>query len=245
MKLAIAALLLIAGMNTLARAQTEAPNTTGAQTDAQSADAPGDDATPDAASTTEPSTQPAVVNAQIPVRPARPLSRSSRNRNRRGQSAMSSPLVDPTPKPGQISGAFEIVMNRSIFKKGSQSTTDGGGIARSVNMPTVSERTLVFNGVTKGDNAIAMVENTDTHEVLKLRVGDEIARGKVVAISLDSLDYEVGGNVTHVAFGQTLSGGTFSGSSAAGTTQPSAGSAARQLGESIEAYLRRRRAMGL
>ena len=115
---------------------------------------------------------------------------------------------------------------------------------------------MVFNGVTKSDVAVAMLENTDTHSVLYVHVGDEIARGKVTAITLDSLDYEAGGKVTRVEFGQTLSGGmgilTIPGAlaspAAGGTTQPSVGGSTspnRQLGESVEAYMRRRRAMGL
>jgi hypothetical protein len=74
----------------------------------------------------------------------------------------------------------------------------------------------------------------------------------VVGISLNSLDYQADGVITHVAFGQTFSGGTVSGSSGGqstsppfSATQPSNLPAARQLGESMEAYLRRRHAMGL
>ena len=98
---------------------------------------------------------------------------------------------------------------------------------------------------------MAMVENIETHEILKLRVGDPISHGRVVAITLDNLDYEAGGVVTRVGFGQNLSGGTSTGDNSAalpgapGTTQPSNSSVTRQLGESVEAYLRRRHAMGL
>jgi hypothetical protein len=151
-----------------------------------------------------------------------------------------------------VSADYEVVMNRSIFLKGTQTTTDGDrGLSQASGSASAPERSLVFNGVTRGDNAMAMVENIETHEVLKLRVGDPISRGKVVAITLSNLDYEVDGVVTRVGFGETLSGGAPTADNspaetgAPGTTQPSNLPVVRQLGESVEAYLRRRHAMGL
>jgi hypothetical protein len=151
-----------------------------------------------------------------------------------------------------MSADFNIVMTRSIFLKGSQVQTQDTGRSRTaVGSASAPERSLVFNGVTRGDSAMAMVENIETHEILKLRVGDPISRGKVLAITLDNLDYEADGIVTRVGFGQNLSGGTTTGDNTAastgapGTTQPSNSSVTRQLGESIEAYMRRRHAMGL
>ena len=250
MKWKFAGVLLIAGLASFSRAQAP-PADTEAMTQTDSSDA-------------EPATEPALDESAPPppqatgVPPTTQMTRSttrpSRRRRRRTpiQAAGQSPLVSPTPQPGKMSADFDAVMNRSIFLKGAQTQShDGGASSAAVGSASAPERSLVFNGVTRGDSAMAMVENIETHEILKLHVGDPISRGSVVAITLDNLDYEAGGVVTRVGFGQNLSGGTTAGENTAalpgapGTTQPSNSSVTRQLGESVEAYLRRRHAMGL
>jgi hypothetical protein len=165
---------------------------------------------------------------------------------------------DATPQPRTYSRDFQVVLDRSIFIKGNKETplvTDDPGPIIPRDFVAQAERSMVFNGVTAADAAVAMVENLDTHEILKLRVGDNILRGKVTAISLDYLDYQVGGRVTRIEFGHTFSGGipetilgaiTSPAATGTTTTQPATNlPPTRQLGESIEDYMRRRRAMGL
>lgn len=205
----------------------------------------------------EPATQPVVEDTEpveVPAAPGEPraTTRPTRRRRRAFQrsSATTAPSIAATAQPRRMSADYDVLMNRSIFLKGPQETRDSGNMMAVSTPAGAAERSLVFNGVTKGDSAVAMLENTDTHEILRLRVGDEIARGKVVGISLNSLDYQVDGVIKHVGFGESLAGGSVSESASTATpgstTQPSTNMpSARQLGESMEAYLRRRHAMGL
>ena len=69
------------------------------------------------------------------------------------------------------------------------------------------EKALLFNGATDADGElVACVEDTTAGRVLKLRVGDPVARGKVAGITLESCDYDSVGKVRRVTLGQNLDG---------------------------------------
>jgi hypothetical protein len=71
----------------------------------------------------------------------------------------------------------------------------------------VPEESLVFDGVTQADaHIVAFVEDRNSMEMHQLKVGDLVARGKVTALTLDTLDYAAGDRVVHVAIGQNLLG---------------------------------------
>ena len=71
------------------------------------------------------------------------------------------------------------------------------------------ERDIVLRGVSQqGDRWVAFFENLQSGVTSRAQKGDEIARGKVQAISLDQVEYELNGQVVQVAVGQTLDGGT-------------------------------------
>jgi hypothetical protein len=254
MKYRFAAVLMFGALACYARAQTP-PADSGAapQTTDSTDDGPSTEPAVD-----ETEAPPAPVNGVVPTtQEYRATTRPYHRHYRRPilRSGAQAPFVTPTPQPGQMSHDFDVVLNRSIFIHGDERTTEGGGgFAPPIGSAAAPENSLVFNGVTQSDSAVAMVENTETHEILKLRVGDSISHGRVLAITLNNLDYQVGGRVTRVSFGETLSGGSPEGDNAIaspgapGTTQPSNtsnSSVTRQLGESIEAYMRRRHAMGL
>jgi hypothetical protein len=78
-------------------------------------------------------------------------------------------------------------------------------------MPTTQlwspENVMVFNGASNANGQlVAFIENTSLNSIARFQVGDSVATGKIIAITLDQLDYSVNGRVTHVMLGQNLSG---------------------------------------
>ncbi|MHC4520922.1 MAG: hypothetical protein ACYTAS_20210, partial [Planctomycetota bacterium] len=65
-----------------------------------------------------------------------------------------------------------------------------------------------FNGVVQEDGAfIAFVEDTRSSTVLRLRAGDQIARGVIKTLTLDSLEYQMAERTFTVQLGFDLEGG--------------------------------------
>lgn len=130
-------------------------------------------------------------------------------------------MPDLTPKdyPKQYSA----LLSRSIFIHGSQRVFDtwrdprkqpqistGNDSARPINPSPNAEGVLVFNGASDVDGQlVAFVENTGMNQISRYHVGDPVgqgAQGKIAAITLDSIDYQVGTKITHVMLGQNLYG---------------------------------------
>jgi hypothetical protein len=127
---------------------------------------------------------------------------------------------DLTPKlyPRAQYGAM---LNRSIFIKGRQIVYDNHPDPDRVRSPFPSsgatppsyvgvENVLVFNGASNANGQlVAFIENTGMNQIARYHVGDPVgqgAQGKVAAITLDSMDYQIGARVTHVNLGQNLNG---------------------------------------
>ena len=111
--------------------------------------------------------------------------------------------------------------------------------------PTASQ--LVLTGVSLEDKAkVAFLEDQQAYTVTRVKIGDQIANGKVVNITLDALDYkDPNGNIIRVTVGFNLAGGDVWGvanSSTAGSSTQPALTGPRAPGESMEDYLKRRRA---
>jgi hypothetical protein len=114
-------------------------------------------------------------------------------------------IVIAPPKP--IAVEFYLLTERSIFIKGRQTvysgSDDGGGHSGAAK----TEDTQIFNGATNTDFEMkAYIEDTTSGTINEFKVGDSIAKGKIVDITLDSLEYESGGKKTKVLIGQNLSG---------------------------------------
>jgi len=174
--------------------------------------------------------------------------RNNRNDRRPGQQNASS-----NPQSNQ-QALYEQVGSRDIFVKGNQQTPEaivnsGPALSPDQLRAQQAETQLILTGVSLADNGkIALMENRSDYSVTQLKIGDAVANGKVVNITLDSLDYkDKSGRIVRVAVGFNLSGGDvwgISGSSSSGgtaSTQP-AKSGPRLPGESMEDYLKRRRA---
>ncbi len=160
----------------------------------------------------------------------------------------------PTPPSRYMSSAYSLVLQRSIFIRGNQTTEvvpiNPGNIPVRPDAPP-PETDVVFNGVDEADGATAaFFEELSDHRVLLRHEGEAICRGKITHITLDSVDYEAYGKSTHVLLGENLNGQLSAslvsqpvGSLSTGaTTEPTTGPASGN--ESILERMRRRRLMG-
>jgi hypothetical protein len=182
-----------------------------------------------------------VVSALAQVCPAQQrFGRRDRERGDRSQrgdrdgprTPQSQPSTSPTTqRSGAMPDEYGVLLQRSIFAR--------SGIARDVAPPTTTtaptrpplspEQQVVFVGVLVQDNEyVAFAENQTTRQLMILRTGDDVARGKVVAITLDTIAYGANGQIKVVHLGQNLAGelastsfASGSGSTAGSTTAPS------------------------
>jgi hypothetical protein len=221
---------------------------------------------------TGPSSQPYVSGASSQESSPYPYAR----RNRFGDTsapptstyaADNAGMPDLTPKPYPMQ--YSAVLNRSIFIKGSQRVIDPGAprpvvpVPNSGNTgtsgpnPNAPEALLVFNGASDVDGQlVAFIENTGMNQISRYHVGDLVGQntqGKIAAITLDSMDYQIGTKITHVMLGQNLYGQETqilttqpvfgSGSVASGGAGPTTGPASTSGGptDSILERLRKRR----
>lgn len=145
---------------------------------------------------------------------------------------------------------YEEVAVRNIFIKGDQRPVPApaGNSAPDPYAYQTLPVDLVLTGVSVEDKErVAFLENQQQDLVMKVKVGDKISTGKVVDIEFQSIDYQTaGGPIIRVDVGYNLAGGSVWGVSSGGattqaSTRPSL-SGPRQPGESMEDYLRRRRA---
>jgi hypothetical protein len=170
--------------------------------------------------------------------------RQSRRFNLNRRSAQPAPVALPT--------IYDAVAARNIFIKGDQRpppvVSNPAPILSGPYTPTASQ--LVLTGVSLEDKAkVAFLEDQQAYTVTRVKIGDQIANGKVVNITLDALDYkDPKGNTIRVTVGFNLAGGDVWGvanSSTAGSSTQPALTGPRAPGESMEDYLKRRRAAEL
>jgi len=197
-------------------------------------------------------TRPADDSSDVSAGPAtRPESLSQRRESYRArrlqrQAAQSAPASLPA--------IYDAVAARNIFIKGDQrpppaeSASANSIPANYVYTPTASQ--LVLTGVSLEDNTkVAFLEDQQAYTVTRVKIGDPIANGKVANMTLDSLDYkDPNGNIIRVTVGFNLAGGDVWGvanSPEAGSSTRPAITGPRAPGESMEDYLKRRRAAEL
>lgn len=165
------------------------------------------------------------------------------NNNNRGYDRRSTSSTPTLPV------IYDEVASRNIFIKGDQRPPP------VVNNPVVvptgpyqpAATSLFLTGVSLEDHTrVAFLEDKQAYTSREVKIGDDIANGKVVNISIDALDYrDRNGNTVRVRVGFNLAGENGEGvsfePSSGSSTQP-ASSAPRAPGESMIDYLRRRRA---
>jgi hypothetical protein len=104
---------------------------------------------------------------------------------------------------------YEIILQRNIFSRNRQAfrPQESREEPQQVAMPN-PESYYVLKGIVQEDSEfIAFVEDKRDGGILRLRQGDEIARGVIKALNLDTLEYEMGDQVTTVRLGSDLEGG--------------------------------------
>ena len=162
-------------------------------------------------------TAPAAVATAVTTQPALPNVPPPHSRSY-GSSSINSNGAMVLPS------SYYALMSRSIFIKGSQEVSDpfgrGGSYARNNGndrpaslFPTTQssisrpETTLIFDGATHADGRFrALIEDTGSHAITPVSPGDRLASGTITALTLDTLDYTVGGRTVHVGVGQNLDG---------------------------------------
>jgi hypothetical protein len=225
------------------------------------------DATTQPAPTERPAAAQLMGNGGATSRPFENQYRNFRNnrRNNNGRNGQQNNQNNGASSQSTQQILYEQVGSRNIFVKGNQSTPEtpvvqgGPSISADLADKIRLERQLVLTGVSLADNGkIALLEDHSDYSVREVKVGDSIANGKIVNITIDTLDYkDNNGRLVRVGVGFNLTGsdafgdsggysGYSSGSSNSGfgggaSTQPSK-SGPRLPGESMEDYLKRRRA---
>ncbi|HYG76469.1 MAG TPA: hypothetical protein VEK08_15800 [Planctomycetota bacterium] len=107
---------------------------------------------------------------------------------------------------------YKVVVQRNMFSKdrGRREERKTEKKAEKEAAPAPKPETeIVLTGVVKKDGElIAFLENRTTGAYVKARPGDAVARGKVTAITLDSIEYTVDTSMSVIKIGQTLEGGS-------------------------------------
>lgn len=118
-------------------------------------------------------------------------------------------------RPAPMDREFQVLLERSIFSKDGRSRSAAPPSTAPAAPPArvlTPEQSNVFRGVLCPDEEyVAFIENVSSGQVTVLRTGDDVARGKIVGITLDSLAYAAAGKVHDIRLGQNLAGETVSG----------------------------------
>ncbi len=165
--------------------------------------------------------------------------RFGRDQNSQGQISTNLPAIT------------EEVGSRNIFIRGNQRSLPPQPAPPSQPLPynyIATANDLVLTGVSLSDyGRVAFLEDQGGNSVTQVVFGQKIAAGKIINITLDSLDYQdAAGRTIRVNVGFNLAGGDVWGvtgsqsTSSSSSTMPSR-TGPRAPGESMEDYLKRRR----
>ncbi len=104
---------------------------------------------------------------------------------------------------------YDIILRRNIFSRNRQAfrPREATEEPQQVAMPNPESYYILKGIVQENDEFIAFVEDKRNGGVLRLREGDSVARGLIKALNLDTLDYEMGDQVTSIRLGSDLEGG--------------------------------------
>ena len=113
---------------------------------------------------------------------------------------------------------YGVLTENNMFLKDRRSGRRDASTSRPTSPPTEMDRiralpeaSLVLTGVVFEDGDYrAFIEDNKANRVLRLSVGDPIARGKLTMIDIDTVAYEHDGKTTVVNVGTTLAGVPFS-----------------------------------
>ena len=172
-----------------------------------------------------------LLAADVSLAQSRGGRRERFNRDRPERDAPSQPSqTQPAgattgPSSGRaMQDQFAVLLQRSIFAKSGVAAPVAGAATTSTapTAPPLSpEQAVVFVGVLVEDGEYtAFAENQQTHQLMVLRRDDDVARGKVAGMTLDTLVYVSGGAVKVIHLGQNLAGELAPSSSFNATSTP-------------------------
>jgi hypothetical protein len=148
----------------------------------------------------------------------------------------SQPQGPASDRPAPMDKPYTVLLERSMFSKDGRSRSAPRPPTTTTTAPVVKpltpEQANVFRGVLcPDDEYVAFIQNVQTEQVNVLKAGDEIAGGRIAAITLDTLNFATAGKVHEIRVGQNLAGETVavstsstSGSSGSGSTTGFVGS---------------------
>ncbi len=158
-------------------------------------DEPADETTGEAA---DASTEPA--NEPVNEAPDEPMMRGDRSRRRR----------EGVAESGRTLAAYSIVTERNMFSRNREPVRPKTEPRQHTThtLDPNPESYYILRGIV-GENGtfIAFFQDNRQGTVLELREGDEVARGKIKSLTLDSIEYEMGDTTTTVPLGYDLEGG--------------------------------------
>lgn len=132
-----------------------------------------------------------------------------------------------TAKPGSWE-RYQALTSNNIFVKDRRPQSSGSGRSSPATHAeaATTERSFVLTGVVQQDGVFyAFVEDTRNRTTMKVRAGEDVCRGKLAALTLDSVDYVKDGATTRVEVGRNFEGTTASApaaTSADASTTPAA-----------------------
>ena len=181
---------------------------------------------------------PAVIHAQSgrrqrdarTERDAAPAQRQGQNSQPPEDQSRQNPSTSPA-RTTRMEDQYKLLLERSIFARSGAARAVESTTTRStapVVKPLSPEQTIVFIGVLAQDHEyVAFAENRSNNQLMILRTGDDVAKGKVVGITLDTMAYGAAGAIKEVHLGQNLAGEVVApGYAAGGTTAPAVPGAA-------------------
>ena len=156
-----------------------------------------------------------------------------------GNQQLTAPRDSQEPiNPADSWDTYRIVVERNMFSRQRGPRVDRRRRQVPVAPPAPDpESYVVLKGIVQEDGAfIAFLEDTQSGQILRVRQGESVVRGKIKALTLDSIEYEFEDKTTTVTMGLNLQGGrdgiaftgmyelsqTSSTTSAEGTTESSA-----------------------
>ena len=149
--------------------------------------------------------------------------------------AQTQPPAPSSDRPPPMAKPYTVLLERSFFSKDGRSRSVPRSTTTVTTAPAVKpltpEQATVFRGVLcPDDEYVAFIQNVQSDQVSVLKAGDEIAGGRIAAITLDTLNFATGGKVHEIRVGQNLAGETVaastssSGSTGSGSTAGFVGS---------------------
>jgi hypothetical protein len=171
--------------------------------------------------------------------------------------AASAPAANPIPQPTTKPAweQYAVISQRNIFLRQRAASSagprpgagGGSGLGSATTAPSVPEASFVLRGVVfENGETRAYIEDLGHANMLRLGLGDAVARGTISQIDIDAVEYERDGEYLWVEVGCNLTGAAPTGlpsmPSGISATQPAAPvGAGNGSGLSIEEQMRQRR----